>query len=947
MELAEMESRITTKKGEYHEKLEEFYTLSEELKLRVQNLKENSLELRLKDEINRCELQTKDIISPEENATQFQKDIEQMFISQRKLNLLKSLQEYLQQHQATLSEENSKLSTIGEEWKDSPAKDPPISVVLKEHLGKGGGGESYKTIQVEANDYLLQGDWQRTIESCFKCRKKIISSLGPQSPELIYVYIMLCEAYTSRQQYGEAFEAIKKAGALLEGCPGITDGHIYRVYYLRDLGNLLRIQGKIEEALPYFQRVAETRRIYQGDRHPDTALALVDLGVTLKMMKQYTRALQMFAYALSVHEDGGVYLCTGRWKEAEQTLKQGVKILKANGMSEHPDIAAAECNLGIAIGKLERWEESLAHFERARVLREKQRGMTHPETAEIYIHIARQLQSQGRNDEAEQHLNRAMAILEMSIASTAQQLDKKRDQTEIERINQPLDATVTSSIQGNTSRSRSPSISPTRTSMSSSQSPRRSISSNKTESSLRFGALIPPGFEEAFAIALRFIQRGKPSLSHLKTLLQSTTYTPSATYSPRSTTPYARGGASTPLTPGSSPRSRRLSISSPLSSPSPSRTSSISFSPSQERETADEFGQDFRFVQMPLLQLPDEKTSRGRSGEGGMTTERSGKGEKRGSRDRSKDGRGEYATANDKDSEAKKIVEMASSSDDGTRTVTPSVLTGIAECQMLIGQILISKKMFDQARLHFKEAKELFQVMPGHADDVKEIDTRIANAFLTEGESGDALAIFENLLSQMEAKKKKKRELKRREREKRERERWRERERTDNDNYYEEDEDEDDESTLNEAAVLNGIGNAHRQRGNYEDALKFYERSLAIYERIGGTNDASTAIVHMNMGNTYLILGSVSQALQHFLSAKGIRERLFGAVHLQTASSLTALGAAHLALDQYDEAIGDYSAAADTLEVLKGSEDEQVLSIRHTIAEIIKERHKFKSMQST
>lgn len=114
---------------------------------------------------------------------------------------------------------------------------------------------SYKTLQVDANDALRAGDFTKAISICLQCQRKILKSLGSQSPELIYVNLMLCEAYTFECRYSEAFSAIKTAGKLLDACPGITDGHMYRVYYYRDLGNLFRIQGRLDESIACLQRV--------------------------------------------------------------------------------------------------------------------------------------------------------------------------------------------------------------------------------------------------------------------------------------------------------------------------------------------------------------------------------------------------------------------------------------------------------------------------------------------------------------------------------------------------------------------------------------------------------------------------------------------------------------------------------------------------------------------
>lgn len=136
---------------------------------------------------------------------------------------------------------------------------------------------------MEAYDHLAAGDYRTCITVCKKCNEKVVSALGPTSPELIYTYLVMCEAYTNLTRFREALEAIQQAGLLLDACPGITESHIFRVFYYRDLGMLHKIQMRLGEAQSCFQKVVDIRRTYQGERHPDTAFSLMDLAMIHKV----------------------------------------------------------------------------------------------------------------------------------------------------------------------------------------------------------------------------------------------------------------------------------------------------------------------------------------------------------------------------------------------------------------------------------------------------------------------------------------------------------------------------------------------------------------------------------------------------------------------------------------------------------------------------------------
>ena len=146
---------------------------------------------------------------------------------------------------------------------------------------------SFKSLQVEAYEHLVAGNYKECIAICKRCNTKVAAALGENSPELIYTNLVLCEVYTKLTKYSEALEAIQQAGLLLDCSPGLTDSHMFRVFYHRDLAILHRIQLRFNDAQVNFQKVVDIRRKYQGERHPDTAFALMDLALVHKVCIPY------------------------------------------------------------------------------------------------------------------------------------------------------------------------------------------------------------------------------------------------------------------------------------------------------------------------------------------------------------------------------------------------------------------------------------------------------------------------------------------------------------------------------------------------------------------------------------------------------------------------------------------------------------------------------------
>jgi tetratricopeptide (TPR) repeat protein len=126
----------------------------------------------------------------------------------------------------------------------------------------------------------------------------------------------------------------------------------------------------------------------------------------------------------------------------------------------------------------------------------------------------------------------------------------------------------------------------------------------------------------------------------------------------------------------------------------------------------------------------------------------------------------------------------------------------------------------------------MYQTMAGHDDDIAEIDAQIANAFLTEGAASDALEIFETLAAKLEGKdkqKEKKAAVKKKPKKKI-------RKRLNLDDY------DDDPADPNLANVVNGMGTAYRQQGEYDNAIVSYTRALNIYIKSLGVFDSKFAL---------------------------------------------------------------------------------------------------------
>ena len=107
--------------------------------------------------------------------------------------------------------------------------------------------------------------------------------------------------------------------------------------------------------------------------------------------------------------------------------------------------------------------------------------------------------------------------------------------------------------------------------------------------------------------------------------------------------------------------------------------------------------------------------------------------------------------------------------------------------------------------------------------------------------------------------------------------------------------------------LCNWLGYYLKQIGDYDAARPYYERALAIREKVLGAEHPDTASSLNNLGALLQATGDYDAARPYYERALAINEKVLGAEHPDTASSLNNLGFLL-------QATGDYDAARPYLE---------------------------------
>jgi len=104
------------------------------------------------------------------------------------------------------------------------------------------------------------------------------------------------------------------------------------------------------------------------------------------------------------------------------------------------------------------------------------------------------------------------------------------------------------------------------------------------------------------------------------------------------------------------------------------------------------------------------------------------------------------------------------------------------------------------------------------------------------------------------------------------------------------------------ATSLNNLALLHYKQGNYDQAKPLYERALAINEKVFGPEHPSVATNLNNLAELHRTQGNYDQAKPLYERALAINEKVFGPEHPKVAISLNNLALWHHSQGNYNQA---------------------------------------------
>jgi len=224
-------------------------------------------------------------------------------------------------------------------------------------------------------------------ETAFAAAVRELEAMNPNDPRLGPTINSLGLAYKAESKFRESELAFRRAGTFIEktNAPGSIDiGNS-----CLNIGSVLVLEGKYNEAEPFLLKAMRIYSKQLGDNSPKTAAVMGQMG-------------EMYR---NLHDP-----------QAEALLKKALDIQETARGIDDPDVAVTVNSLAELYASEKLMEKAEPMFKLVMSIREATAGMDSPEFATAVERYAAILEKMGRFKEAERHKKLAVAVRSMKKA---------------------------------------------------------------------------------------------------------------------------------------------------------------------------------------------------------------------------------------------------------------------------------------------------------------------------------------------------------------------------------------------------------------------------------------------------------------------------------------------------------------------------------------------------
>lgn len=291
-------------------------------------------------------------------------------------------------------------------------EDPEIEAAMKE-LESSLGGVNFTNVALNSLETNIFDRALKAIDEQFAdqplVKARLLQTVADTQREL-----GLLDAATAPQE--DALEIRRRV---------LRDEHPHTLHSISSMGALLRAQGKLTEAAPYYHESLNTARRVLGDAHPHTLLLVNNMGLLYQVQghladaeRHYREALAGFRRVLgnehphallSIGNMGFLLEEQGKYTEAESYYREALEIRRRVLGSDHPETLISINNMaGVRLQAKGTFAEAEPYFHEALEGFRRVLGDEHPNTLSAVNNMGELLKAQGRFAEAEPYLREAL-----------------------------------------------------------------------------------------------------------------------------------------------------------------------------------------------------------------------------------------------------------------------------------------------------------------------------------------------------------------------------------------------------------------------------------------------------------------------------------------------------------------------------------------------------------
>jgi CHAT domain-containing protein/tetratricopeptide (TPR) repeat protein len=232
-------------------------------------------------------------------------------------------------------------------------------------------------------------------------------------------------------KFTEALAVAERIGGILEEILG--ERHPEYAANLNNVGLLHRAAGDLGRAEPLLARALELRRQVLGEEHPDCAESMQNLGALYQSLGDYRRAEPLFraaldinrallgrqhpGYAVSLNNLASLYQAQGDLERAEPLLEESLEVNRRALGEQHPDYCVVLNNLATLYLDLDQPQRAEPLLRRVVDTRRLLLGESHPDLANSLNNLAQVYLALGDDQRAAALLRESLEIVQRSLGA--------------------------------------------------------------------------------------------------------------------------------------------------------------------------------------------------------------------------------------------------------------------------------------------------------------------------------------------------------------------------------------------------------------------------------------------------------------------------------------------------------------------------------------------------